>query len=135
MSSNLKKRLVNEQARAMLTAIRAEDSDRENEIEEVEVLDWEFSTSVEDDETADNSEPSTSGNAVLLVHSIQDQTTDSFNVPDTFGIQKTARDGTKWDIINFDVKGRGRQAAQYVVTELSGLSRRADKWRISTGCI
>ena len=123
MSSNQPKRFTNEQTIAMLTAIKAEDSDGENEIEEDEVSDWELFTLVEDNDTADNSQPSKSGFAVSLVNFTRDKTINLLYVPDTLGLQATARDDTKWDIINFGVEEKARQAAQNVVTKLSGLSR------------
>ena len=42
-----------------------------------------------------------------------------------FGNTETARNGTKWDKINFGEEGRGRRAAQNLMTELSGLSSRS----------
>ena len=36
---------------------------------------------------------------------------------------ETARDGAKWEFMEFGVEARGRRAAQNVATEQSGLSR------------
>ena len=61
-SCNQIKRLMSKPAIAMLTVIRAKDSDTETETGEEKILDWDLSTSVgdddsEDEETTENLEP------------------------------------------------------------------------------
>ena len=116
----------------MLTSIDKNDSGRKSKTEEGDVLDGQlcFSNEISDDEKTEKFD-----NAQLIVH-IGDLETSDTNVEiysatcyndgsssgavESLSTNKTARDGTKWEFMEFDLEARGRRADQNVLTEQSG---------------
>ena len=127
---------------AMLTSIDKDDSGGKSETEEGDVLDCQLCSS---GEMSDDEKTEQFDNAQPIVHIDDLQTSDTnveiysatyYNDDSGSGAAKssstneTARDGIKWEFMEFGLKLRGRRAAQNVLTEQSGLScfalRRAD---------
>ena len=120
---------------AMLASIDKDDSGGKSETEEGDVLDCQLCFS---DEMSDDEKTEQFDDAQPIVH-IGDLQTSDTNVKiysatcynDDYGscaaesssTKETARDGTKWEFMDFGLKARGRRAAQNVLTEQSGLSR------------
>ena len=120
---------------AMLTSIDKDDSGGKSETEENDVLDCQLFSS---DEMSDNEKTEQFDNAQPIVHIGDLQTSDTnveiysatyynddsgSDAAESSSTNETARDGTKWEFMEFGLEARGRSAAQNVLTEQSGLSR------------
>ena len=113
----------------MLTSTDEDDSKGESETEKGNVLDWKLCSS---DEMTDDEETEQFDDAQSTVHIDDSQTADtnveiysatcfdddySSGAAESLSTDKTAREGTKWEFMEFGVKTRGRRAAQNVLTE------------------
>ena len=120
---------------AMLTSIDKDDSGGKSETEEGDVLDCQLCSS---DEMSDDEKVEQFDDAQLIVHIGNLQTSDTnveiysatcYNndsgsgAAESSSTNETARDGTKWEFMEFGLEARGRSAAQNVLNEQSGLSR------------
>ena len=108
---------------AMLTSIDKDDSIGKSETEEGDVLDCQLCFS---DEMSDDEKTEQFDDAQPIVHTGDLQTSDTnveiysatcYNddysscAPESSSTNETARDGTKWEFMEFGLKARGRRAA------------------------
>ena len=120
---------------AMLTSIDKDDSGGKSETEEGDVLDCQLCSS---DEMSDDEKTEQFDHAQPIVHMGALQTSDTnveiysatcYNdgygsgAAENLSTNETARNGTKWEFMEFSLKARERRAAQNVLTEQSRLSR------------
>ena len=133
--SKTSRRFTGLQVVARLRSIDEDDSGGESETEQGDVLDWELCSS---DEMSDDEETEQFNDTQPIVHLGDLQTADTnvethsatcfddasdSGAAESSSTHETARDGTKWEFMEFDVEARGRRAAQNVLTEQSDLSR------------
>ena len=118
----------------MLRSKDKNDSEGESETEEGDELDWELCSL---DKMSDNEKTEQFDDLQLIVH-VNDLQTAYTNVDTpsatcfdddsasdaakSSSTHETARDGTKWEFVEFGVEARVRRAAQNVLTRQSGLS-------------
>ena len=120
---------------AMLTSIDKNDSGGKSETEEGDVLDCQLCSS---DEMSNDEKTEQFNDTQPIVHIGDLQTSDTnieiysvtcYNddsgsgAAESSSTNETARDGAKWEFMEFGLEARGRRAAQNFLTEQSGLSR------------
>ena len=133
--SKTSRRFTGLQVVARLRSIDEDDSGGESETEQGDVLDWELCSS---DEMSDDEETEQFDDTQPIVHLGDLQTVDTnvethsatcfddasgSGAAESSSTHQTARDGTKWEFMEFGVEARGRRTAQNALTEQSGLSR------------
>ena len=132
--SKTSRRFTGLQVVARLRSIDEDDSGGESEAEQGDVLDWELCSSDEmsdDEETEQFDDTQRIGLGDLQTADTNVETHFATCFDDATGsgaaesssTHETARDGTKWEFMEFGVEARGRHTAQNVLTEQSGLSR------------
>ena len=125
------KRFTEQQILAMLRSISEDDSGGESDNGEGDDLDWEASSSDEmsdDEETEQFNSTHLDGSLTaptyVETHSALCSDGESgLDAAESSSTHEIARDGTKWEFVEFGIEAPGRRAAQNVVTEQSSLSR------------